>query len=630
MVSYEVLAASMVPALLIVGVLLHLLHRRRVAAQLELAAREAHLELIGQQVDDLIYRIELQPRPRFVFVSRSSQRLIGYSPQEHYDDPELQRRIVHPADRDLLGTVTPRSGTDRLRWRHRDGHTVWFERHDWVHEVDGVPAEILGVARDVTHEELDRRGSRALQRMAAAVLVEKQSFAPSANSFATELAELLEASSLAIRWEETVEQGPIEHQATVPVDGVGTRVSGTAGPCSIIVELPEHAPSSEAIAPLLPAFAHTVDTLRVAAARDRELQRVLQALAATASAVMLTDADGHIEWINPAFTRITGYPESEAIGETPRLLKSGVQSEAYYEHMWATIRAGRPFADQLVDRRRDGTLYTAAVTIDPVLDQEGQIVGFIGVQKDVTAEETAREGLHRRELAVLRRQRDIEQERALLVQTISHELRTPLTVVTAAAATLHRDDLDPATRDRVREAMERATEQLLGRLDVLLAATDGVDGPPVRTDVGALVHGVLSRIGSRYDVARVRIEGRARWFGYAALAHIVLRCVLENALEYSLADGVVEVAVSRRQEGVRVVIIDHGAGVDGAFLGRIAQPFLQEHGESTREHGGLGLGLYAARRAVTRLDGSMDITSGPDGTRVVVELPDERTLEPQR
>jgi len=605
--------------------------RRCRIAEGELAARDAQLELIGSEVDDLIYRMELLPRPRFVFVSGSSGRLIGYSPQEHYDDPDLGHRIVHPADRHLLEDASGESvsGKLRLRWRHRDGHTVWFEQRNHVRLVDGVPAEVVGVARDVTREELDRRASESFQRLSDAVLVDKQAFGARVHGFATEVSELLEATALSIRWDDTSLQGPAEFQIGPPGEAADGSVEGGSGACSIVVALPREAPAPQVVERLLPALARDLDALRTAAARDRELRRVIQALAATASAVMLTDADGHIEWVNPAFTHVTGYAASEAIGATPRLLKSGVQSAAYYQRMWATILAGQPFADQLVDRRRDGTLYSAAVTIDPVIDQDGRIIGFIGVQKDVTADTQARQELHRRELAVLRRQSDIDQERTLLVQTISHELRTPLTVVTGAAATLDRDGLDDAARTQVRKALARATDQLLGRLEVLLAATDGINGPPARLDVGVLLNGVLSRLGPRHDVDRVRIEGRADWFGYGALAHVALRSVLENALEYSPGDSDIEVVVSRQGAGIRIGVVDHGAGVDEAFLERIDEPFLQADGRPTREHGGLGLGLYAARRAVTRLDGSMEISSDPSGTRVVLVLPDEQVPQLQ-
>ena len=124
-----------------------------------------------------------------------------------------------------------------------------------------------------------------------------------------------------------------------------------------------------------------------AAGVDERLQAA--ALASVGNAVMVTDTEGTIVWVNEAFTHISGYSASEAIGQTPRLLKSGVQDPSHYEQLWATIRDRRIWRGEIVDRRKDGSLYTVWQTITPILDESGTITHFVAVHEDVTALRTS-------------------------------------------------------------------------------------------------------------------------------------------------------------------------------------------------------------------------------------------------
>jgi PAS domain S-box-containing protein/putative nucleotidyltransferase with HDIG domain len=113
---------------------------------------------------------------------------------------------------------------------------------------------------------------------------------------------------------------------------------------------------------------------------------VRKALDTAANAVVITDSQGRVVWVNPAFTRLTGYEAGEILGRTPRLLRSGRQDAAYYARLWATIRAGQTWHGTLVNRRKDGTLYHEEQTITPVGDRRGRVTHFIAIKQDVTAQ----------------------------------------------------------------------------------------------------------------------------------------------------------------------------------------------------------------------------------------------------
>lgn len=128
------------------------------------------------------------------------------------------------------------------------------------------------------------------------------------------------------------------------------------------------------------------DARHAAAMRALEDRRRIlgTAVEQTVEAVVITDPDGSILYVNSAFERVTGYAAAEVTGRNPRLLHSGQQSAAFYTAMWATLTAGRPWVGELINRRKDGTLYRDEATITPILDEQGRIATYVAVQRDVT------------------------------------------------------------------------------------------------------------------------------------------------------------------------------------------------------------------------------------------------------
>ncbi|MBI4816393.1 MAG: PAS domain S-box protein [Deltaproteobacteria bacterium] len=109
------------------------------------------------------------------------------------------------------------------------------------------------------------------------------------------------------------------------------------------------------------------------------------ALEAAANGVVITDRAGQIQWVNDAFTRLTGYAFEEAVGRTPRVLKSGRHGAEFYEELWRTVSEGRVWRGELVNRRKDGTQYDEDMTITPIRGPDGRVTHFVAVKQDITA-----------------------------------------------------------------------------------------------------------------------------------------------------------------------------------------------------------------------------------------------------
>jgi len=124
---------------------------------------------------------------------------------------------------------------------------------------------------------------------------------------------------------------------------------------------------------------------------DIERAGLIAAVEQSADAVVICDTSGRIQYVNPAFTAMTGYAREEALGQNPRLLKSARQAPELYKELWDTIRSGRVWHGEMVNRRKDGAFYTEEMSITPVRDSSGQIVSYIAIKRDVTESRAAAE-----------------------------------------------------------------------------------------------------------------------------------------------------------------------------------------------------------------------------------------------
>ena len=121
------------------------------------------------------------------------------------------------------------------------------------------------------------------------------------------------------------------------------------------------------------------------------------ALRAAANGIVITDRACGILWVNPAFSHLTGYTFDEVLGRNPRILKSGGQDESFYQNLWETIAAGQVWHGEIVNRRKDASVYTEEMTITPVRDAQGEIINFIAIKQDVTRRKQAEQAVQEQE-----------------------------------------------------------------------------------------------------------------------------------------------------------------------------------------------------------------------------------------
>ena len=187
-------------------------------------------------------------------------------------------------------------------------------------------------------------------------------------------------------------------------------------------------------------------------------QRLFTAIQQTADSVVITNTEGSILYVNPAFERVSGYSQTEAIGQNPRILKSGKNNPELYDDLWASISQGKVWQGRLINKRKDGTLYTEDATINPVRDDNDNIVNYVSVKRDVT-----------RELELEEQYRQAQKMEAIgqLTGGIAHDFNNLLTAVIGFAelAQMRLDPDDPIQKmvDKILYSGRRASD-LVGQL----------------------------------------------------------------------------------------------------------------------------------------------------------------------
>ena len=359
------------------------------------------------------------------------------------------------------------------------------------------------------------------------------------------------------------------------------------------------------------------------------VRRLLRALEAAPDAMILTDVEGNILEVNPAFCRITGWSEEEVRGRNPRILKSGKVPAAVYEDLWAQLTRGQTWSGRLINQRKDGSHYHVSATMAPVLDRHGELLGYVGVQRDISSEieREARLREHARRLAETNRElrRAREQAEAAsrakgeFLANMSHEIRTPLNGILGLVEILEKTRLDADQRDLV-ETLRTSGDALLQILNDILDWSKIEAGQlllePAPFDLREMVEGVAALFAGPAARKGLRLhldlpaDLARRHVGPGDRLRQVLLNLAGNALKFT-DDGWVRLGVLEGPTPgtLRFEVEDTGIGIPEEAQDGIFEQFVQADGTTSRRFGGTGLGLAISKRLVELLGGRIGLQS---------------------
>lgn len=351
---------------------------------------------------------------------------------------------------------------------------------------------------------------------------------------------------------------------------------------------------------------------------EEELRRLFRAIEASPVSVVITDLEGRMEYVNPKFTEVTGYTAQEVLGQTQRLLKSGVQPPEFYADMWRVISSGQEWKGEFCNRKKTGELYWESSSISPVRNTAGVVSHYVAVKEDITLRRQTEHELATAKAAA----ETANRAKTLFLASMSHEIRTPLNAILGFAQLLQREPGLTAHQQEWLETIRHSGEHLVRLIgDVLdmskiefghiLVAEEEVDLSALLSEVEEMVRLFAQEKGLVFEVQRL---GGVPWCVRTDPSKLrqVLLNVLGNAVKYT-KEGRVTMRVWAESSGgngsrLWVEVEDTGPGIEAAELGTLFDYF--EQAKSGRELGeGAGLGLAISREYARALGGDVTVRS---------------------
>ena len=354
---------------------------------------------------------------------------------------------------------------------------------------------------------------------------------------------------------------------------------------------------------------------------DQVLRLQSAALHSAANAIVITDRNGHITFVNSAFTRITGYSPEEALGNNPKILKSGEQTSEFYQNLWETINAGNVWQGEIINKRKDGSLYPEDMTITPVQNDQKEITHFIAIKSDITDRKRLQEQLiHAQKMEGI----------GTLAGGIAHDFNNILGIILGHLSLMTRSNNDPSTlktsADTITKAVQRGAD--LVRQILTFARKTGVTHAPV--DVNVLVIDVTNMLKGTFPKTIEIVRELDTSIPIISVDHtqveqailnlcINARDAMEGVSNINLSNGTLLVRTGKTSghqlktrfkdasasEYVTITVVDTGMGIDPDTKIKMFDPFFTTKGAGK----GTGLGLAVVYGVLHAHQGFVDVES---------------------
>lgn len=360
---------------------------------------------------------------------------------------------------------------------------------------------------------------------------------------------------------------------------------------------------------------------------EEERQQLTRAIEQAAESIVITDREGCIRYVNPAFMHVTGYTREEALGRNPRMLKSGKHDESFYREMWESLLKGRVWRGRMVNMKKDGTLFEEEASISPMRDGRGDIVSFVAVKRDVT---------HEVRLESQLRQAQKLEAIGTLAGGIAHDFNNMLGAILGFTELCLFEELPEAIHENLQHVLQGAhrAKELVKQILAFSRQSEQERKPvclgPVIKEVSKLLRGSLP--------STIEIRQKQECDGGMVMAdptqiHQILMNLSTNAA-HAMRErgGVLQIGLHSIDLGpdldesfgnlppgryLRLTVSDTGHGMPRDILERIFDPYF-----TTKDPGeGTGLGLAVVHGIVKSHEGHVSVYSEPgSGTTFHVYL----------
>ncbi len=348
--------------------------------------------------------------------------------------------------------------------------------------------------------------------------------------------------------------------------------------------------------------------------KDLDLLRFSQVVHYTINPIQITDARNRMVYVNPAFERISGYSRDELIGANPRIMSSGKHPKKFWAGMWDQITRGEVWTGEIENRQKNGEPMFTQLLISPVVDNDGQVVGYLGAHRDISHQKQLEQQLvHTQKMESM----------GTLAAGIAHEVGNPLASISSIVQVLLRTIDDSFAKEKlnlVQTQVQRITKIIRDLVDFSRPSTYKLQPTDVVRTVMDAVE--IVKIGKKAKlvsfVTNVESQIPMLYLVPDQLSQVFINILLNGVDAMEGREGRIETTISQDGEFVSVTISDDGSGIKPEHLSKVFEPFF-----TTKKVGeGTGLGLWVSYGIMKSFRGDISVRSEPGkGTSFCVLLP---------
>lgn len=370
---------------------------------------------------------------------------------------------------------------------------------------------------------------------------------------------------------------------------------------------------------------------------EERLRKLSLAVEQSANAVVITDRDSTIDYVNQRFTEMTGYSRDDVIGKTPRILHSGQTPKETYVQLWDALMKGKSWSGEFINLRKNGEKYFESAVITPLRDKDGTVTHFVAIKEDITDKKQIERELinHRLHLEELVKNRTVELESAKLqaetanrakstfLANMSHEIRTPMNAIIGFAHLISRHIKDEEPQEMVSKII-RSGKHLLGIINDILDLSKIEEEALILEETTFLTSAIIDNVCSMIQdpIFHKGLElivnndpelDTLPVIGDPLRLRQILVNYLGNAVKFTEKGRIIlnTVVSQKRAHDVklRFEVQDTGIGISDEQKVFVFDSFVQADSLTTRKHGGTGLGLAISRQLARMMGGDTGVDS---------------------
>lgn len=331
--------------------------------------------------------------------------------------------------------------------------------------------------------------------------------------------------------------------------------------------------------------------------------------------VVITDYDGNIEYVNPTFSKVTGYTFDEVRGRNPRIMKSGKTSHDLYKNLWDTILSGNEWSGELINKKKNGSLYWEQLSVSPLHQEDGRISHFVAIRKDISEKKTMIDNL----VKAKERAEESDRLKTAFLANISHEIRTPMNGILGFLELLRNPELKNEEKSQYIDVVNKSGDRLMGTINDLIEISKIESG-----QVDAEISTVYVPEIMDYYLNFFTPEAKKKHLGIKIVRQIgdpealiktdrakieaTLSNLITNAIKFTQI-GEIEFGNYIEDNYLIFFVRDTGVGISPDQMDAVFDRFVQADLNMTRPYQGTGLGLSIVKGYIKMLKGNIWVDS---------------------